>query len=143
MAKSQEAWVEEADRYASKVSKFPFPPEYGVPLQQVVAAAWRSFLYLNRARKKHQKDTQLACAEHYAFARGVVCAGGPIMFPLMVSMGLYYDVVKWALDKAGLRQLLDANTDGKGFVTGSSPEQVRAAKDGAADGLKLHLGLRS
>ena len=139
MGKSPDAWIAEADGITSKAEGFHFPPKYRMPLQQVVTAAWQSFRFLNRARKHRQGDAALACAEHFAFARVVVCAGGPVMYPLVVSLGLYYDLAKWALDKVGLRQLLDANTDGHGFVTSSSPEQVKAALDGAGAGLRLHF----
>ncbi len=137
--KSQAAWVREADEDAARTQGLRLPPAENVPLQQIVTAAWHAFQYLNRARKGHPHDTALACAEHYAYARAVVCAGGPVVYPLMVGVALYYDVAKWALDKVNLRQLLDANLDGSGFVTASSPEQVKAARDGADAGLALHF----
>ncbi len=139
MSKTMKGWVAEADQHATKVEGYHFPPKYPMPLQKVVVAAWYSFRYLNRSRKSHSRDQALACAEHYAYARVVVCAGGPLFWPLVVALGLYYDLAKWALEKVGQRQLLDTNTDGKGYVTGSSAKQVEAATEGADAGFALHF----
>jgi hypothetical protein len=135
-------WVEQADARTSKVLHLAFPPESPVPLQKVVRAAWESFRYLQglRGDKSHWGDQTLACAEHYAYARVVACAGGVVVFPFVVSASLTYQMAKRLFDKWNLRQqfgLLVSN--GGGYVTPTSPNQLQAAIEGAEDGLALHF----
>lgn len=139
---SRDEWISRADHEVSNAAHHQFPPEVPRPLDEVVVDAWKAFRALQRLRwsNKYKQDLELACAEHYAYARAVVCAGGVIVFPFIVSASFGYMLAKELFEQLDLRQLLGALiSQHDGYVTPASPDQLTAAQDGAEAGLELHF----
>lgn len=138
---TQQGWIDSADARTTKRQGFAFPPTTSIELQLLVEAAWESFGYLQKLRrsKSHRGNMALACAEHYAYARVVVCAGGALVYPFIISGSLGYQTAKALLAEFDLLQEFgQLVSQGNSQTTPASKQQLSAAIAGAEAGLELH-----
>lgn len=137
---TQDAWIRVADKAISKRKGRTFPPVPPSINPRFIVDAFASHHLLLGMRKTpaYEGDEILAQAEHFAWARAMVCWGGLPMYYLIVDETILYDRLKQVLEKRGKLHwagYIFMSFNGK--VSPSSKEQVAAGIEGAQAGLRI------